>query len=175
MEKYKVKNRKNNFKCWQQFCCWQIFFASWNICASSNFLASRNFCASSKFCAISKVCASRNFCASSKVLLAGIFVPAAKFCASRNFWVSSKFCAGSNFCACRNICFLFVLLLYVPNQQLWSWRDGQLTLPHLSWASLKKRLTSTSSSERSDSVVECLTRYRVAAASSLTGVIALCP
>ena len=23
--------------------------------------------------------------------------------------------------------FLFVLLLYVPSQQLWSWRDGQFT------------------------------------------------
>ena len=28
-------------------------------------------------------------------------------------------------------CFvLFVLLLYVPSQQLWSWPDGQFTLPH---------------------------------------------
>ena len=26
--------------------------------------------------------------------------------------------------------FLFVLLLYVPSQQLWSWQDGQFTLPH---------------------------------------------
>ena len=25
---------------------------------------------------------------------------------------------------------LFVLLLYVPSQQLWSWRDVQFTLPH---------------------------------------------
>ena len=25
---------------------------------------------------------------------------------------------------------LFVLLLYVPSQQLSSWRDGQFTLPH---------------------------------------------
>ena len=25
-----------------------------------------------------------------------------------------------------NVC-LFVLLLYVPSQQLWSWRDGQFT------------------------------------------------
>ena len=25
---------------------------------------------------------------------------------------------------------LFVLLLYVPSQQLWSLRDGQFTLPH---------------------------------------------
>ena len=28
----------------------------------------------------------------------------------------------------HNVClFLFVLLLYVPSQQLWSWRDGQFT------------------------------------------------
>ena len=25
---------------------------------------------------------------------------------------------------------LFVLLLYVPSQQLWSWQDGQFTLQH---------------------------------------------
>ena len=25
---------------------------------------------------------------------------------------------------------LFVVLLYVPSQQLWSLRDGQFTLPH---------------------------------------------
>ena len=25
---------------------------------------------------------------------------------------------------------LFVWLLYVQSQQLWSWRDGQFTLPH---------------------------------------------
>ena len=25
---------------------------------------------------------------------------------------------------------LFVLLLYVQSQQLWSWRDRQFTLPH---------------------------------------------
>ena len=25
---------------------------------------------------------------------------------------------------------LFVLLLYVPSQQLWSWRDGQFTYPN---------------------------------------------
>ena len=24
----------------------------------------------------------------------------------------------------------FILLLYVPSKQLWSWRDGQFTLPH---------------------------------------------
>ena len=26
--------------------------------------------------------------------------------------------------------FFFFLLLDVPSQQLWSWRDGQFTLPH---------------------------------------------
>ena len=25
---------------------------------------------------------------------------------------------------------VFVFLLYVPSQQLWSWRDGQFSLPH---------------------------------------------
>ena len=30
----------------------------------------------------------------------------------------------------ENLFVLFVLLLYVPSQQLWSWRDGQFTYPH---------------------------------------------
>ena len=30
---------------------------------------------------------------------------------------------------CLLVC-LFVLLLYIPSQQLWSWRDGQFILPH---------------------------------------------
>ena len=30
----------------------------------------------------------------------------------------------------RFILFVFVLLLYFPSQQLWSWRDGQFTKPH---------------------------------------------
>ena len=30
----------------------------------------------------------------------------------------------------NNFVSLFVLLLSVPSQQLWSWRDGQFTLPH---------------------------------------------
>ena len=139
-----------------------IFVPAANFAQSANFVLAGIFEPAANFVPAANF-ASRNFCASSK------------FCASRNFWVSSKFCAGSNFCACRNICVLFVLLFYVQGQQLWSRRDGQLTQPHLVWASLKKRLTSTSSSERSGSVVECLTRDRVAAASSLTGVIALCP
>ena len=39
------------------------------------------------------------------------------------------------------IFFFFVLLLYVPSQQLWSFRDGHLTTL-FSWASLNKQLTS---------------------------------
>ena len=30
----------------------------------------------------------------------------------------------------NNFVCLFVFLLYVPSQQLWSWRDGQFILPH---------------------------------------------
>ena len=33
---------------------------------------------------------------------------------------------------------LFVLLLYVPSQFLWSWRDGQFTLPHFFLGKLKQ-------------------------------------
>ena len=45
---------------------------------------------------------------------------------------------------------LFVLLLYVPSQQLWSWRDGHLTLSHfflvsrvhtLDWPSISSDLS----------------------------------
>ena len=39
---------------------------------------------------------------------------------------------------------LFAVLLYVPSQQLWSWRDSHFTKSHFSWASLNKQLTSTS-------------------------------
>ena len=39
---------------------------------------------------------------------------------------------------------LFVLLLYVPSQQLWSWRDGQFTLPHFFLGKLEQAVTSTS-------------------------------
>ena len=41
---------------------------------------------------------------------------------------------------------LFVLLLYVPSQQLWSLWDGQITyvITLISWESLNKQLTSTS-------------------------------
>ena len=31
---------------------------------------------------------------------------------------------------CHLIICLFVLLLYVPSQQLWSWQDGQFNSPH---------------------------------------------
>ena len=36
---------------------------------------------------------------------------------------------NNNSVTCLFVC-LFVLLLYVPSQQLWSWRDCQFTLPH---------------------------------------------
>ena len=69
---------------------------------------------------------------------------------------------------------IFVFCLFCcftsPSRLLWPWRDGQLTLSHLSWGTLKKRLTSTSSWER-----ECLTRDRVAAGSSLTGGVENAP
>ena len=95
-----------------------------------------------------------------------------QFFASRNFCASSKLhvCAGSNFCASRNICVLFVLLLYVPKSITLAMARRSVHLSHLSWGSLKKRLTSTSSLER-----ECLTRNREAAGSSPTDDIALCP
>ena len=38
---------------------------------------------------------------------------------------------------------LFVLLLYVPSQQLWSWRDLSSPNHTFTWASLNKQLTST--------------------------------
>ena len=45
--------------------------------------------------------------------------------------------------ALRDVCSLFVcLVLYVPGQQLWSLRDGQLPNHTFSWAGLNKRLTS---------------------------------
>ena len=33
---------------------------------------------------------------------------------------------------------LFVLLLYIPSQQLWSWRDGQFTKPHFNLGKLEQ-------------------------------------
>ena len=38
--------------------------------------------------------------------------------------LSSVLCSLGNWFL---FCFLFVLLLYVQSQQLWSWRDGQFT------------------------------------------------
>ena len=125
-----------------------IFFASRIFCASNKFCASKNFCASSKFCAGSKFCASRNFCA------------------------SSKFCAGSNFCASRIICVLFVLLLYVPKSTTLAMvrRSAHPITSFLGKLEEAANQYCTMSWER-----ECLTRDRVAAGSSLTGGIALCP
>ena len=111
-----------------------------------------------------KICAFSNFCASNN------FSACSRFCASRNFCASSHFCAGSNFCASRNICVLFVLLLYVPKSTTMAMARRSAHLITYLLGILKKRVTSTSSSER-----ECLTRDRGAAGSSLTGGIALCP
>ena len=36
---------------------------------------------------------------------------------------------------------LFVLLLYVPSQQLWSWQDGQFTQPHFFLGKLDQAVT----------------------------------
>ena len=116
--------------------------------------ASRSFCASSKFCASRNFCARRNFCAIN----------------SRNFCASSYFGAGSNFVLAGIFVFCLFCCFTSPSHLLWPWRDGQFTLSHLSRGTLKKRLTSTLSWER-----ECLTRDRVAAGSSPTGDIALCP
>ena len=109
-------------------------------------------------------------------VLAGIFVPAANFVLAAIFLLAEIFVPAANFvlAAIFVLAGIFVFCLFCcftsPSQQLWPWRDGQFTLSHLSWGSLKKRLTSTSSWER-----ECLTRDRVAAGSSPTGDIALCP
>ena len=35
---------------------------------------------------------------------------------------------------------LFVLLLYVSSQQLWSWRDGQFTWPHFFLGKLEQAI-----------------------------------
>ena len=40
----------------------------------------------------------------------------------------------------REVVCLFVLLLYVPSQQLWSWRDGQFTKPHFFLGKLEQAL-----------------------------------
>ena len=37
-----------------------------------------------------------------------------------------------------NFVCLFVLLLYVQSQQLWSWRDGQFTYPHFFMGKLEQ-------------------------------------
>ena len=81
-----------------------------------------------------------NFVLAAIFLLAEIFVPAA------NFVLAAIFVLAGIFVFCVFCCFTSL------SQQLWPWRDGQFTLLHLSWGSLKKRLTSTSSWER-----ECLT------------------
>ena len=109
-------------------------------------------------------------------VVAGIFVPAANFVLAAIFLLAGIFVPAVNFVLAAifvpagiNVFCLFCCFTS-PSQQLWPWRDGQFTLSHLSAGSLKKRLTSTWSWKR-----ECLTRDRVAAGSSLTGDIVLCP
>ena len=108
-------------------------------------------------------------------VLAGFFVPLANFVLAAifllaeivqaaNFVLAEFFVLAGIFVFCLFCCFTS------PSQQLWPWRDSQFTLSPLSWGRLKKRLTSTWSWKR-----ECLTRDRVAAGSSPTGDIALCP
>ena len=67
-----------------------------------------------------------NYLLAGMFVLAGIFVPPAIFVLAGIF-VPAVFFVLAVFCASRNICVLFVLLLYVPCQQLWPGRDGQLT------------------------------------------------
>ena len=126
-------------------CACSKICASINLSAGSKFCAGRNFCASSKFCSGSKFCPGRNFCASRKFcegsnfVLAGIFVPAANFVLAAIFLLAETFVPAAIFVFCLFCCFTS------PCQLLWPWRDGQFTLSHLSWGSLKKRSTSTSS------------------------------
>ena len=115
------------------------------------------------------------FVSAANFVLAGIFVPLANFVLAAifllaeivpaaNFVLAEIFVLAGIFVFCLFCCFTS------PSHLLWPWRDGQLTLSHLSRGTLQKRLTSTLSRER-----ECLTRDRVAAGSSPTGDIALCP
>ena len=53
-----------------------------------------------------------------------------------NFVLAAIFVLAGIFVFCLFCCFTS------PSQLLWPWLDGQLTLSHLSWGSLKKRLTS---------------------------------
>ena len=93
----------------------------------------------------------------------------AAFFASRNFWASSKFCASKNFCASRNICVLFVLLLYVP-------KSTTLAMARRSVHLITSFLGKIEEAVNQYLVMEAnLTRDRVAAGSSPTGDIALCP
>ena len=109
------------------------------------------------------------FVPAANFVLAGIFVPLAKFVLAAIFLLA-EIVPAANFVLAGIFVFCLFCCFTSPSQQLWPWRDGQFTLSHLSWGRLKKRLTSTWSWKR-----ECLTRDRVAAGSSPTGDIALCP
>ena len=125
-------------------------------------------------CACSKFCASKILVLTANFVLEGIFVPAPNYVLSANFVLAGILVLAENFvlAAIFVLAGIFVFCLFCcftsPSQQLWPWRDGQFTLSHLSWESLKKWLTSTW--ER-----EFLTRDRVAAGSSPNADIALCP
>ena len=111
-----------------------------------------------------------NFVLAAIFLLAEIIVPAANFVLAEIFVLAANFVLAEIFVLAGIFVFRLFCCFTSPSQQLWPWRDGQFTLSHLSWRRLKKRLTSTWSWKR-----ECLTRDRVAASSSLTGGVALCP
>ena len=44
-------------------------------------------------------------------------------------------------CSAMDVVCLFVLLLYVPSQQLWSWWDGQFTSPIFFLGKLEQAVT----------------------------------
>ena len=125
---------------------------------AANFVLAEIFVPAANFVPAAFFVLAENFVLAANFVLAGIFVPEA------NFVLAAIFVLAGIFVFCLFCCFTS------PCQQLWPWRDGHFTLSHLSWGSLKKRFTSISSWER-----ECFTRDRVAAGSSPTGDIALCP
>ena len=107
-------------------------------------------------CACSKFCACRNFVLAAIFLLAEI-VPAANFVLAEIFVLAG-------------ILVFCLLMLYVPKSTTLAMARRSVHLITSFLGILKKRLTSTWSWKR-----ECLTRDRVAAGSSPTGDIALCP
>ena len=104
-------------------------------------------------------------------MLAEIFVPAANFVLVANFVLAGFFVPAVNFvlAAIFVLAGIFVFVCFAalrPQVNNYGHRETDSSPNHI----LPKRLTSTLSQER-----ECLTRDRVAAGSSLTGGVALCP